>query len=356
MLLEVNGIEYDYWVDAAVDIRMDALCRHFSFTSAQLTGQALPFKGGEPCRVLDGSDVLMTGYIEKVDVTYSGNSHRVALSGRDKTGDLVDSTLRAVGDYNPPISLKRVIELAIADIGADIGVVDQVQPAQFKKSADIVAPEPAQNAFEFIEKLARKRQVLLSSDGDGNVTIIQGTTTERSAGALQNKIGADDNNVKSARASYDLSGRFRNYTSASSMNPLALASAGATAPTDVVNQKGSATDADIRVGRQMIVQGESPMSASDNNPRAQWEANIRKIRGQSYSVVVQGFRETADGALWGVNRLVSVVDDFAGIAGDQHIAGDMLISAVSFSLSDQNGSETALTLVPPNAYSLERNL
>jgi len=344
-MLEVNGTPYTYFTDIGVNIRMDALCREFSFGTSLTAGNVLPFKGGEACRVIDSGDVVATGFIERVDINYSDTQHTISVSGRDKTGDFVDSTLGMKSDFLPPITLKRAIELAVANIGADIKVIDLVNPEAFKTAVDGLAPEPGEGAFSFVEKLAKKRKVLLASDGDGNI-IITRAGTERSEGRIQNIVGADDNNVLSSSASYDTTARFYKYVFASALNVAALTKAGITVPAEIANQKGYSIDKSIRRSRQLTLQPDSALAAKDNTARAEWEANVRKARGRLYSCVVQGFREKEGGALWSVNKLVPIVDEFAGIEGD------MRISAVAFSYDESGGSRTTLTCMPPEAFSL----
>jgi len=345
MILEVNGTAYGDFTTISVSSRLDALCKQFSFDAVRVGNTPLPFKGGEACRILDDADVILTGNIERLDVNYAVNNHSITLSGRDKTGDVVDSSLRAVGDFQPPITLKRCIALILSDIGSSLAVSDGAGTESFKTASDLIAPEPGQNAFEFIEKLARKRQVLLTSDGDGNIVITRAATV-KSTGKLQNIIGATDNNIISGSVSYDGTGRYRDYTFASSLNPTALIKAGITDLASIVSQSGSVTDSDIRRGRQLVLQGESSLSSGKSRERILWEADLRKARGRLYSVTVQGFR-TQEGDLWAANTLVPVVDDFTGITGE------MLINEVTFNYSNDQGSTTALTLMPPNAYTLQ---
>jgi prophage tail gpP-like protein len=235
----------------------------------------------------------------------------------------------------------------IKHIGADISVIDLANPALFKAAEDVAAPEPGQKAFDFIEALARKRHVLLTSNGDGDVVITQSSGTT-SAGVLQNILDADDNNVIAASMSYDQTGRYNVYKFASALNPIAIVNAGNTNSADVVKQDGSATDPDIRTGRQLILVSEGPFSNSQNKDRAKWEANIRRARGRVYSATVQGFRIAGDsGDLWGINTLVPVRDDFAGVEAQ------MLVNSVTFSFDAQNGRQTVVSLVDKNAYSLQ---
>ena len=346
MILEVNGTPYDFFTSISANIRLDALSREFSFVATRTNGTDLPFRGGESCRVLDGDDALASGHIERLDVSYDQASHGIALSGRDNTGDIVDSSIVDMSDLSAPITLRRCVQRVIANIGADIDVIDDAGGVNFQRAADLIAPEPGQNAFDFLETLARRRQVLLTSNGDGDVVLTRAATAQ-SQGRLQNVPGASDNNIIASTTSYDGTGRYHNYQFVSALNPIALnLGGGATDVGEVVAQRASVTDASVREGRQLGLQSEASQSNAVNQERAQWEANLRRARGRLYSATVQGFREVPGGELWGVNKLIPVVDTFAGIDGT------MLISGVAFAYSQANGSTTTLTLVPPEAYTL----
>lgn len=346
MILEVEGTPYSFFTSATVTSRLDALCRTFRFSATREGGDALPFRGGEAVRVLAGDDVLLTGFIEQVNADYDASSHSITVSGRDKAGDVLDSTLGTISDFVPPLTMKRAVELVLSHLGADIAVVDDAAPAPFTKAADLLAPEPGQNAFEFLEALARKRRVLLTSNGEGNIVITRGSGT-RSPGAVQNVQGADDNNVVSASVSYDLTGRFNEYVFVSNLNPLALQAAGITGVSTIANQKGQALDSAVRTSRRLSLVPESSLSGSNNKKRAEWEANVRKARSRVYSAVMQGLRPAAEFPVWQANTVVDIVDDFAGINGA------MLINSVTYTFSEGGGTTTTLAMVATNAYTLE---
>lgn len=346
MRLEVNGTEYTNFTSASAEIRLDALSRTFSFEAATTKGNPLPFNGGEKCRVIVDNLPVVTGYIEVISGNYDGNSHSVMVQGRCKTGDLLDSTISPLSDIKEKVSLKSIIEKVIADIGVDISVVDNANPALFNDAEDIEAAEPGDNAFEFLEKLARKRQVLLTSNGDGDI-VIEKTNLTDSLGSLQHFVGGSGNNILSASFSYDQTGRFNVYQFKSGLNPNPLNNAGTTSIATIVNQGGLVRDTQIRAGRQLVLVTEGGSSDKQSEDRATWEANVRKARGRVYSAVVRGYRPTPNAAdLWNVNRLVTVTDDFASINAQ------MLINSVAFSYSLQSGKTTTISVVEKNAYSL----
>lgn len=347
MKIEVGGVEYANFVRSSAEIRLDALANTFSFEATSEDARPLPFLGGEACKVSVDGEVVVTGFIEVVNVNGDATSHSITIEGRDKPADVIDSSLGVLSDIRPPISLKSIIERVIDHLGADISVVDLANPEPFNAAEDLAAPEPGQNAFEFIEGLARKRQVLLTSDGNGNVVITASSQQEINA-TVQHRVGDDTNNVLIYSGSYDLSRRFNRYVSASQLNPVPLNLAGTTANEDIVSQgiDNPVLDAAVRVGRVMFLTAESMFSSAEGERRATWEANVRKARGRVYSATVHGYRNQT-GDIWRPNTLVRVNDEYVGIEAT------MLVNSTTFALDGGSGRTTALSLVERNAYTLE---
>lgn len=356
MMLEVNGVPYENFTAASCEIRLDALSNTFSFEAVAAEGEALPFGGGEACRVIVDGEAVLTGFIEVVDVSYSAADHTITVQGRDKTGDLLDSNIENVPQLKAGITLKEIIEKVIDDIsGPDITaankikVIEEVTTKPFDPAQDVISVEPADNAFDAIEKYSRKRQVLLTSNSDGDVVITSGSAV-KAAGAIQHIIGAEDNSVIASSFSFDTTGRFNIYKFASQQNPLALNVAGVTGLDSVVSQGGGVSDPDIRIGRQLVLISEAPGSSDQNEARSKWEANIRKARGLVYSVTVPGYRvdpTDSGSALWQINRLYQIVDDYLGKSEP------MLCNSVTFTLDVDGGQLTSLSFVDEKAYSLD---
>jgi prophage tail gpP-like protein len=346
MRLEVNGVQYSNFTESSCSLRLDALSSAFSFKA--VTGaEPLPFKGGEACQVFVSDELVLTGFIEVVNVSYDGTRHNVTISGRDKTGDLLDSSIGDMGDINGDgLTLKKLIELVIEHLGLDLKVVDEVNPAEFNAAEDIAAPEPGDFAFNFIERYAKKRQVLLTSNAQGNVVIASNSGIEAD-GKIQHMINADDNNVLSSNYSYDTTGRFNAYKVISGQNPSALNKGGAFSSKSVVDQSASATDTEIRKGRQLVIVPDVSMSSENCQKRADWDADIRRFRGLIYGASVPLFRVGGKaGSLWRLNRLYQIVDEFIGKVER------MLCNTITFSQSVDDGSTTELGFVGKNAYTL----
>ena len=350
MRIEVDGIQYQDFVSASATLRLDALARTFSFVATSDQAVPLPFKGGEACKVVVNGEDVITGFIELVNVDGDDESHTIQITGRGKTADLLDSSIGTLDTVIRPGSLKSVVEQIIGHIGADLQVIDDVSPAPFNSAEDIVAPEPGQNCFDFLERLARKRQVLLTSDGEGNVVIAQGSGTTVEGAFVQHRVADDSNNVLAYSASYDLTGRFNVYRMVTQLNQGALNLAGVTPAASVVSQgqavvvRDNAPELQARA-RQLVLVGENMSSGPEDQKRAVWEQNIRRARGRVYSATIDGHRNQA-GLLWTPNTLIRVVDEYAGINAL------MLVNTVEFQLNDQGGRTTILSFVESDAYSL----
>jgi len=345
MNIIVNGVSYADFTTSAVSRSLDNIADDFSFEFTSSNGVIIPFTGGESCVInVDGEKVL-TGVIEVITISGSDTSHVLSASGRDKTRNIVDSKLFGVGQIAPPIKFKTLIDIALASVKLDIEVIDRVGVKGFEKVEDMPTSEPGMNAYQFIEKLARKRQVLLSSNADGNLEITRSIGRKIDA-FVNHKINGRGNNVLNYDYTNDRSGRFRDYiiTGQASMNAVdGSLGMSSDAKTD---QTGRAQDVEIEQGRQQVISGEAPTSVEEANLRATWQANFDKSKSLSYSCDVDGWRNQT-GELWEPNTIINVRSDYAGIDSP------MLVNKVTYTLAQGTGRVTSLELLPENAYTLE---
>lgn len=347
--LLVDSVPYDGFLEASVTLSMDALAHGFRFVATSDKDNLLPFKGGEPCSVLIDDFLVTTGFIELVEVTHSANSHEINIQGRSKTGDLVDSSLDAL-ELNAPITIQTCIQRVIEQLNQDITVTDQSGSDPFNEAEDRLGPSVGENAFDFISRLAKKRQVLLNTDSEGNVLITRSEAVQTDS-SLLNLINPTDfnNNILSARVSYNHMKRFNKYIVKSQLNVSSLIfSSGLTDLTSVVDQGGNSQDNFVsddgaRVGRQLVLRAEKASSTEQSRLRATWEANIRRARSGSYSATVNGFINNT-GQVWELNTIVNVIDEFSDINANK------LINRIEFSTSVNGGDITRLGMVETDAY------
>ena len=347
MQLEVAGKVYSDWISASVTDRFDALTKKFTFGATSSEGVPLPFTGGEDVTIKVDGERVVTGFIERVRVDGGPEKHNIVVEGRGRTLDLSDSAINQLSDLSSEITLKELAEAVIKHIGSGISVVDTVSPPAFTRAVDNFAPEQAENCFEFLERFARKREVLLGETPFGNLLIHRGggVTVEK---FVRMHIDGDRfaNNVESYHVSYDGTNRFNKYVIGSQLNLLALGVAEETPVGDIVEQCAEVTDSFARKGRQMVITSESFTAGTENEERAVWERNIRRARSRVYGCTVQGYRGQ-DGNLWRTGELVQVHNEFAGINKR------MLCNEVTFTLDADGGRLTTLAFVEQGAYLLE---
>jgi len=346
-------------------MRMDALSDQFSFQAAQVDAVPYPFKGGEKCEIRIENTLILTGYLELVKIEGDSESHTISISGRDITSDLVDSSITQLGEIvkGETITLVQVIEAVLNHI--KLSEYIKVEPTSieiedFKKGDDLLSPKPGVNAFKFLHKLARTRQVFLTSTPEGKIRIVRGDKTARSGGSIRHRVvdnSEDVNNLLSYNMSYDESNLFYSYKNVaqSSANSWLVSKIEVNVKKLVNNTAGPVDskaepviDEDMkhRSGRQMVSVMGASKSANTSFNEAKWEANIRRARARSFNCKVDGFY-TGQGSLWSTNTLAKVTSDYAGIDAD------MLVSGLSFIFDSNLGTTTDLMFVEKDAYSLE---
>lgn len=342
--IEVGSVEYEDFLSASVRRSVDTLVGAFQFMASARPGDVYPIRAGQSCKVFVDGIQQIDGFVESVDVSYSAGAHTITISGRDKSADLVDSTVGPDVDLKGPITLAGICKTTISTMGINMQVIDQTTGLSPFQDNEIASPEIDKTGFEFLETFARQRQVFLTGDGNGNLVITRAGATTAATG-LQNVIGGEQNNIKSSSSSNDVSKRFNLYDVSAQLNPAAFPIEGDISSNDVANQGGRATDGDIRASRRLYFQAEESADGNTAKERAVWESNIRRARSKKYGAVVAGFTQE-NGALWQPNQLVPVNDVFA------NISAKMLVWGIEFGFSVDGGSTTTLECVPPDALQL----
>lgn len=392
MTLEANGITYDGFKSATAHLCMENSSGSFSFSATVLKNIFTPIKVGDICKIyVDGVPVI-NGYVEQIDSSYDAISHTITISGRDKTCDIIDSSVGDKMTFSGGIGLVELTKQVLNQMGiTGIGVSSEVTIEPFKTS-EIEHSELGETVYSFLEKYAKKRQVLINTDGNGNIVFV------RSSNKTIKTILTSSYNAKStilgASLNIDDSKRFYKYVLNSQINPSAegnivssFEQIGGTKNISVGEEvedeedgeepemdvekayavTAVAYDSDIRKSRTYNFQAETPhkekatsiltsweqMKAvqpvrKDSDKRAQWEANIRMAKAKKYNCTVQGFRPFDDPyIIWKPNLLVTIVDEIL------NFNSQMLINSVTFDYGLDTGSKTSLELVNTKTFTLE---
>lgn len=345
----VNGKKYENLVSYDVSRSVEDLSGSFSIEMTNGWEKEPPVKLRSRIEVLVNDTKVLTGFVEKLSVRYDNSQHIIRFSGRDKVCDLIDSTLGSNVELKAPVSLDAIFKRVMKEINmTGVKIINQAGKLPDFQPGDLVSGNVDESIFQFLEKYVRKRQVLMTTDGLGNILLTR--TGSRKAGcAIVHKVSESQlqpNNVKSAEIEWDDTERFNLYRIHSQGNTAGAGRAVKLSNKEIASRLGTATDPEIRKTRVLDLMAESSTDVATLYERARWEAIVRLARGMSYHCELQGHTMTENGKPWEPNLLVDVLDDF-------HLVSDtLLIKTVHYSL-DSNGSVTNLELVDPDSYKPE---
>ena len=346
--VRVNGRVYAFWEEATYTRSLDDLCGTFSFTTSDKhPPDTYPVNKGDALQVFINRTALLTGFVDTINIRGSEAGTFVNVSGRDKTQDIVDSSVPPdAKNIEGPISFVSLCETVISGLGANIQVIDQTGGVPDFTATDLQAGATAENAFYFLESFARKRQIYLNTNGNGDLVLFRpGRVT--SSTVLRNEIGGERNNVKAWESQNTDTARFNQYVVRSQDNigfDEAMEYFG-----EGNSRSGTATDSAIRSSRYFEIIAEESMNDSDSSNRAAEESNLRRTRSFSYLAAIAEIVQD-NGELWDVGITVPVVDQKCDVNGQ------FLIRTLRMSQNVEGGTETILTVSEPDAYNLNAQL
>lgn len=342
--LRVNNTLHRGWTTVDITRSLSTISNAFSLTVANDWGSDSPtlnstlLAPGDICQVLINDQPVVTGYIDSVKPSYDAKQHQISVSGRDRTGDLVDCSAD-VQEWHDH-SLDDIVRALIApfshpelgNIGIRVAPEGRILPTVAKHSV-----HPGDKVYSVIERLSRQTGCLVWSDGTGGLIIGNPETTE-TAIPLQRGV-----NILSANASNSWSKRYRNIVVLSDTPGKTSGPTGST-PFSLSDPAIGARDPEITRYRPLLMIAEASVGDELLQKRAEWEQRHNAGQGQSYSVTVQGWLQ--DGQLWTPGQTVSLKDAWLG-ADDNY-----LISTVNFK-HGTGGTTTTLTAIPDSALTPE---
>lgn len=330
--LIVAGRAFDRWKTARVIRTIDAVSGSFQLGLAGIGSSGSgkwPIREEDECQVLIGREPVVTGWIDRWEASMTATDRKITVSGRDKTGALVDNSA-VTKDWE--FFNVDVVELA-RRLAAPFGIQvlsDLLTPAERLRK---VAIDRGTSAWEVLGAACKMAGVLAISNGEGQIVIARPATGK----AIKSLV--EGVNIIAITSTHDASSRFYQY----------IVTGQRTGGEDLtseetVNVRGSAKDETVRRrNRVLMIRADTEATPGYARRRAEWEAIVRAGKAESVTVQVQGW--TQDGvALWPVNALVQVRSPTLGIDGR------MLIAQAAFSLDSDSGEMTELELVRPDAY------
>jgi len=350
--VQVGVKEYHGWNSVALSLSMSNMASTFTINTAdrwRQTDEKFPVMPGNEVRVFAGIDSIITGFIDQFDAEVTNEDRNIVFSGRSRTGDLIDSAAIARTATYTKLTLQQIATIYAQDF--DIVVIDESRTA-----ADIfskVVVNQSETIFELLLRLAKERNVLLTSNSDGNLVITDRLPGNTAAAAgppllgqgVRASIGTNPGlfqgrNVLRARSNYDETDRFQKYLVKSQIQA-----------NDFVKTRDASTiqavafDKGVLRQRTKYIIAEKSMDNAGAKKRATWEANTRAALAAKATVVVAGWRDQS-GKLWGINQLVDTDLRFIGFTKGQYLITDVLFAQVK-----DRGTLTQVGITRADAYS-----
>lgn len=331
VFLIINGTKYGGWKDVEITRSMETLSGRFRLgLTERWPGQttARPIKLSDTCTVKIGNDTVITGYVDDIEQSYDATMHTLTITGRDKSGDLVDCSAK----HTPGQWKNQPLEAIIQDLTQPFGINVETEVPTGERFKTF-AIEQGETVHEVIERLCKLRGLLCIPDGSGNIVI---TRTDKAKTTVALISGE---NILKGSIRLSAKDQFSD-----------ISVKGQTEGSDTVNPKVNTTpsaqsrDASVKRHRPLVLLAEGQADGATCQKRSDWETATRKAKGFEAQYTVTGWRQGHTGPLWGINQRVRVRDKIFKV--DE----SLIISGITFRLDDQGGGLTELNLAKPDAF------
>ncbi|MFC3674655.1 phage baseplate assembly protein [Ferrovibrio xuzhouensis] len=325
VVLKVDGRDYSGWESVRIARGVDRAAADFTLA---VTRQYWPITAGMACEVWIGADRLVTGYVDDVAHSHDSATHRIDVSGRSRTADLIDC-----GASNRPgqwlgQTAQRIADELAGPFGVPVIVRDGGAPIPDHQL------QQGETVMESLHRICAMRSLVPTDDVNGRL-ILHRPGSGGTAGAL---VAGQGGNVLKATVKFSQRDRFHTYIVKGQQAGFDIAD-----PNQIAQPTGTATDPNIRSNRVAVIIAESQADADICARRARWEAANRAGRGLDITVTVPGWRQ-ADGRLWTVDQITSYRDDIIGLPATS------LLVAETVWTKGPDGTLTEMKLAPPAAY------
>lgn len=334
-ILRVRGVDFKDWESVWIQDRWGEPWASFRFTCAERepiprVWTDLQFKPGDTCQIILAGQPAINGVILERQVAYDATSHMVQLSGVGRTyGAARSSVLHPTNNFDGK-DFETIAKEVLAPFGITPLTIGKPSKTPFKECQC----QPGENVWDFLERLARVRRIVLGSDTDGHFLII-GDHAGQVVETLVEGI-----NILKMQCILSIKEHFSVYRFL-----------GAKPSHD--EEHGSKTkeqSADAYGGKALqwfsiiITPAEQPTTQEELPERAQAEKQWREYTYVNATITVQGWLRTG-GQLWKAGKEVSVKAPMA-------MLNEVLtILTVTFTQDRASGTLTTLECIDPRRVS-----
>jgi prophage tail gpP-like protein len=326
----VGDHQFDDWESVLVQHRWTEAFPIFRFTAAERDPipelwDRLQFKPGDECAIYLGGELAISGVILLRQASYDANSHGVMLQGVGITwfaarGSILDKTSNFDGQ-----TFEQIARKVIAPFGVGVKTIGVLNAIPFEK----MQCEPGETLWNFLERIARPRGIVLGSDHKGNFLLIDNHSMQISADLVEG------DNILRCQATISKEAMFSDYVVRGQ-----TAGGDAKHGTDASEQEALAKGTAKRYS-PLLTPAEHPVwNLAEIADRAKNEAVWHEGTEVRASITVQGWFSPS-GALWRAGDQVTVYSPMA------MLDMGLKIESLSFTQDDKGGTLTTLELCAP---------
>lgn len=325
------------WTDVRITRGIERLPSDFEIGLTELfPGQLdrVVVQPGDECQLMIGTDLVMTGYVDRYVPSMDARGHTIRVAGRGKCQDLVDC---AAFWPNGQISGTSAFDVA-SKLASHYGitVTCDVDGLRAIPQFNLFLGE---SCYEIIERISRYSSLLVYDMPDGSLKLAQASDVQAASGFQQGV------NVQAATVQYSADQRYSKYT-AFTQSVQMYSDTGVAG-----NVIAEVLDAGVKRVRERVIIAEAVQGFQDlAKQRAAWEMNRRNGRSAVVTLTTDTWRDSS-GALWTPNTLVPILLPQLKLA-DESGTGPVvwMIGEVTYQRNAQTGTTATLTAMRKEAY------
>lgn len=332
LTITAGGQTLGGWTDIEVVSGIEVTPWLFNISATDKTGEKsakVIMKPGDECTVKLGSDLVLTGYIDRVRPFIRPTGHGIMIAGRSKSQDAVDCSAEWEGGQIKGSSVLEIAKKLFGKYGIDVeGEVDTGEPIpQFNLTI-------GESAYSIVERLARFRGLLIIDRPNGNVVLTQAGSDKMGSGLVQGQ------NIQSGDAEYSSDQRFSKYESfITATDTLVDLGEGG-------NLLAIAEDPGVKRNRLRTIISEGGALGNDvAKKRAIWEAARRAGRSNMITCTVDSWRDSG-GKLWTPNAIIPIEAPALKLPAGT----SWLLAQVVFRRDGRRGTTADLVAMPKEAF------
>lgn len=255
--LKINSTRYSGWESVTITKSMTSIAHTFDMSI--LDSNDIMIENDDIIEILVDDKTFLTGYIDDMNISISDKKMPMQISGRSKSGDLIDSNILTTKQYNK-LNTLQIASNIVSKFGMKVSSQEKMS------HLEIFNTKVGETYFTAINRLCKQTNLLPISDSDGNIIIVKNNKKESS-------IVLKDGDFKSIKYSKKLTYRHDKYVYKKE-----------SISNDITD--GIELDSSVKRFRPFVKVNSDD---KDNSDLAKWQLNKNKAEEVTLSAVVYGW-------------------------------------------------------------------